>query len=130
MPIKDRHVVISVGTVTDGSTTSPEVDLSSMDLALVYLSVDGTGTTNSVTVETNADPFGTAGTWRSAGVADLNVNVTTEGTAELVFPFPLFTVDGSNYNTPGNVCPQRVRFVHSGGSNPITIHVEGVRQIA
>lgn len=129
MPIKDRHAVISVGTVTDGSTTSPEVDLSSMDLALVYLSVDGFGSINSVTVETNADPFGTAGTWRSAGVADLNVNVATEGT-ELVFPFPLYTVAATGYDTPGNVCPQRVRFVHSGGSNPISIHVEGIRQIA
>ena len=130
MPIKNRHVVISVGAVTDESTTSPEVDLSSMDTALIYLSVDGSGTVNEVTVQTNADPFGTAGTWRDAGLAPLNVNVPGEMTSELVFPFPFFSSTDSLYGSPGNICPQRVRFVRTDGDNDITIHVEGIRQIA
>lgn len=130
MPIKNRHEVLSVGTVATGSTTSPEVDLSSMDTALIYLSVtEGSGTVNEVTVQTNADPFGTAGTWRDTGLAPLNVNVGIDG-SELVFPFPFFLSTVQTYGSPGNICPQRVRFVRSGGSNPIAIHVEGIRQIA
>lgn len=129
MPLKNRHEVISVGTVNSVSTTSPEVDLSSMDTALIYMSVDG-GATNEVTVETNADPFGVVGTWRDAGTTPLSIDGSSASDREQVFPFPFFTSIVSVYGSPGNICPQRVRFVHSGGSNDITIYVEGIRQIA
>ena len=62
--MRKRHLSgVSLGGIDVGSA-SPEVDLSSMDSAIVYIAATLQST---VAIEAASEPFGEAATWRQLG---------------------------------------------------------------
>ena len=126
--MKKRHVAgISLGAISS-TGASPEVDLSSMDSAIVYITA-GTGSGNCViSLEAASQDFGATATWQQIGGSTRTVTASTSvavpvGVQKAV-PLSDAHITGSSF------CPRRFRVKHVSGSTVSASAVEGIRTIA
>jgi len=114
MPGRERHKVVSLGSVS-GTASTPEVDVSSADRLILFF----TRTAGTVKIEAAPEPFGESANWYQWGRTTSGIT----GSAATKIPIESY---GPHINTA-----HRIRITGVAGSaNFSGIYVELVRSIA
>lgn len=128
--MKRRHLAaVDLGAVP-GVGVSEEVDLSSMDSAILFITTASSLGACTFRIEAAPEDFGETPTWRTMGVR----HRTVDPLSSVAIPVGQHVSVSVGYSdawiTGSTFCPRRIRVKHVSGALITDCLVEGVRSIA